>query len=86
MLMRVGQQNLVEKLAARAENYFVSFYLFIVTTDKSYISKVLVIYQTFESVLCITSKLIPRSTELSVDILTDTQMISGILERDKISK
>jgi hypothetical protein len=50
---------LIEKLAARAENYFMSFNLFIVTTDKGYISKVLIIQKVSECGLSRASKLIP---------------------------
>ena len=59
MWVGIIQKNLMKKLTARAEDYFVCFDLFTVTADKSNISKVFVIYQVPECVFWSYSKLIP---------------------------
>ena len=57
--MAILQQNIFEERTAKTEDNFVNLHLYIVFTDKSNISEMLVTKQTFEAATDTAGKIIP---------------------------
>ena len=61
--MWVAQQHGSKEWTAGTQDHFMCLYLFVVNTDKSNISKVLVQYQILECFSCADVKIIPRQVK-----------------------